>query len=48
MILINHPSKEDVEKFWNNWWDRTIKSFDGEDGWDLAVRIYTKSNRNCE
>ena len=36
------PFKEDVEKFWNNWWNRTIKSFDGNDGWDLQLVFIQK------
>lgn len=37
-----HPSKRDIEKFWNNWWDRTIKSFDGEDGWNKQLEFIQK------
>ena len=36
------PSKEDVEKFWSKWWDRTIKSLDGDDGWDLQLEYILK------
>ncbi|WP_458744612.1 cellulase family glycosylhydrolase [Candidatus Nitrosocosmicus sp. T] len=36
------PSKEDIEKFWNNWWDRMIKSFDGNDGWDMQLAFIQK------
>lgn len=37
-----NPFKIDVEKFWNNWWDRTIKSIDGEDGWTKQVEFIQK------
>ena len=40
--LHKHPSKKDVEKFWNNWWDRTIKSFDGKDGWTNLLEFLQK------
>jgi hypothetical protein len=36
------PSKKDVEKFWNNWWDRTAKSTDGEDGWTKHLEFIQK------
>ena len=36
------PSKEDIEKFWNGWWDRAIKSFDGGDGWDLQMDFFQR------
>ncbi len=45
--LLNHdpytpPCKKDVEKFWNNWWDRNIKSLAEEDGWDLQAEFFRK------
>ncbi|HEX5904590.1 MAG TPA: cellulase family glycosylhydrolase [Candidatus Nitrosocosmicus sp.] len=36
------PSKEYIEKFWNNWWDRKIRSFNGADGWDLQLEFLHK------
>lgn len=36
------PSKEHLEKFWNNWWNRTIKSIDGEDGWTKQLEFLQK------
>lgn len=29
------PLKSQVEKFWNCWWDRTVKNNEGRDGWDV-------------
>ena len=37
-----HPSKKEVEKFWNHWWDRKIKSTDGEDGWTKQFEFIQK------
>jgi hypothetical protein len=34
------PSREDVENFWNNWWDKAITSLDGRDGWDLQIEYF--------
>jgi hypothetical protein len=31
---LNPPSNEDLENFWNNWWERKLKTVDGKDGWD--------------
>ena len=36
------PSKKDVEMFWNNWWDRAIKSPNGNDGWDSQLKFIEK------
>ncbi|MDQ4074512.1 MAG: glycoside hydrolase family 5 protein [Thermoproteota archaeon] len=36
------PLKEDVEQFWNNWWDRAIKTSEGKDGWDVQAEFLKK------
>lgn len=36
------PLKKDLEKFWNDWWDRMIKSSNGEDAWDLQFEFIQK------
>ncbi len=37
------PSKEYVEKFWNDWWDRILKTSEGMDGWDMQLEYLQKT-----
>lgn len=34
---LDPPSYEDLENFWNNWWDRKLKTDDGKDGWEKQL-----------
>lgn len=34
---LNPPSHEDLEKFWNGWWDNKLRTSDGKEGWDAQL-----------
>lgn len=38
----NCPAKEELELFWNKWWDRKILNHNREDGWDLQRQFVLK------
>jgi hypothetical protein len=33
------PSKTDLTKFWNDWWDRKIKNSELKDGWEMQLEF---------
>ena len=37
-----HPSTCPAEKWWTNWWNRTIESTNGTDGWTLQTEFLKK------
>ena len=36
----NPPSHEDLEKFWNVWWDNELKNSEGKGGWDVQLEYF--------
>lgn len=36
----NAPSHEDLEKFWNVWWDDGLKNNEGKSGWDAQLDYF--------
>jgi hypothetical protein len=36
---INRPSRQDLKKFWNGWWDRKLETIRGKDGWDAQLEF---------
>lgn len=35
------PSMQELEKFWNGWWDRKLKTAEEKDGWDAQLEFLT-------
>jgi Cellulase (glycosyl hydrolase family 5) len=33
------PSRQDLKKFWNGWWDRKLETIRGKDGWDAQLEF---------
>jgi len=33
------PSRQDLKKFWNGWWDRKFETIRGKDGWDAQLEF---------
>jgi chemotaxis regulatin CheY-phosphate phosphatase CheZ len=33
------PSRKDLKKFWNGWWDRKLETSRGKDGWDAQLEF---------
>jgi hypothetical protein len=36
----NPPSHEDLEKFWNGWWDNELRNSEGKTGWDVQLEYF--------
>lgn len=37
---LNPPTHEDLEKFWNGWWDRKLITAEGKEGWDAQLEYF--------
>ncbi|HEY6164174.1 MAG TPA: hypothetical protein VIW25_04645, partial [Nitrososphaeraceae archaeon] len=35
----SRPSRQDLKKFWNGWWDRKFETIGGKDGWDPQLEF---------
>lgn len=33
------PSRQELKKFWNGWWDKKLESTEGKDGWDAQLEF---------
>ena len=40
--VVGHRSLQQTETWWTNWWNRTIKSVNGTDGWTLQEDFFKK------
>jgi hypothetical protein len=45
---LNKPNHEDLEKFWNAWWDRKLITAEGKEGWDVQLEYFTTAVNNLK
>jgi hypothetical protein len=45
---LNKPNHEDLEKFWNAWWDRKMITAEGKEGWDAQLEYFTTVVNNLK